>query len=127
MPRKFSIVAVLCAIVLTCGAVLAQTPVVTIPFPVTSGNASGNISVTNTFQSVFSAATAALPRKACAVQNNSAATMFVFFGSISTATSGTSVSLAAGATTNCNIGGVVLQDQVSITGTAGGFFYAAQQ
>lgn len=106
----------------------AQTPVVTYPYGVTSFNSSGSISVTNTFQSVFAASGINTGRVACMVQNNGTNPMWVFFGPIANATKGKSVVLAAGVSVQCNAaGGIVLKDQVSITGTSGDAFFAAQQ
>lgn len=105
----------------------AQSPVVTIPFPVNSDNGSSTITVTNTFQSIWIADTNTTGRTACTVQNNGTNTMWVFFGAIANATKGKSVVLAAGQSTFCNSGNVVLKDQVSITGTLGDAFYAARQ
>ena len=123
----------------------AQTPVVTQPYvQITTQNTSSTIAVTNTFQSVF-AATGALAsysstspgtlgnpvvnkqRAACTLQNNGTHTMYVFFGPLASATTSSSVVLSAGQSVQCNVGGVTLQDQVSITGTSGDAFYAAQQ
>jgi hypothetical protein len=53
--------------------------------------------------------------------------MYVYFGAIASATKDTSVVLSAGQAVNCTVGGITLQDQVSITGTMGDTFYAAQQ
>lgn len=105
----------------------AQNPVITIPNPVTSDNASSTITVTNTFQSIWPADTNTTGRTACTVQNNGTNTMWVFFGAIAGATKAKSVVLAAGQATFCNSGNVVLKDQVSITGTSGDAFYAARQ
>lgn len=105
----------------------AQTPVVTYPYGVTSYNASEKITVTNTFQSVFTASGINTGRNACMIQNNGTHNMYVYFGSIANAITPSSVTLAAGASIQCNAGDVVLKDQVSITGTSGDAFFAAQQ
>lgn len=112
----------------------AQSPVVTQPYAVLSTNASSTVTSTNTFQSIWTALTAnpnAPKRSSCTVQNNSTAspanTMWVFFGPIASATKGNSVVLAGGQAVSCIVGGIVLQDQVSITGTSGDAFFAAQQ
>lgn len=105
----------------------AQSPVVTQPYNVTSFNASGTIAVTNTFQSIWVANTNTRGRAGCTVQNNGTNSMWVYFGPIASATKGASVVLTVGQSTNCNVGGITLQDQVSITGTSGEAFYAAQQ
>ena len=116
----------------------AQTPVTTQPYGVRTLNASSTITITNTFQSVFAANSTTFPntatgRSSCTIQNNGANTMWVYFGPIASATKGASFALSAGTSSvagqsvNCSVGGVVLQDQVSITGTSGDAFYAAQQ
>lgn len=105
----------------------SQTPVVTQPYGVTSFNSSGSISVTNTFQSVFAASGINTGRNACMIQNNGTHNMYVYFGPIANAITPSSVTLAAGASIQCNAGDVVLKDQVSVTGTSGDKFFAAQQ
>lgn len=103
----------------------AQSAVVTQPYARTTTNNSGTIAVTNTFQSIW-AATAG--RAGCTVQNNSATNaMYVYFGPIASATTATSVKLAAGQALTCSVNGIILTDQVSITGTSGDAFYAARQ
>lgn len=106
--------------------IFAQTPVTTQPKGVVSYNSSSTITVTNTFQSIF---VANVNRVSCTIQNNSASnSMWVFFGPVANATKGASVVLAAAQSCGCNPpNGVVLQDQVSITGTSGDAFFAAQQ
>lgn len=85
---------------------------------------SGTIAVTNTFQSIAVAETF---RYGCTIQNNGAATMWVFFGPIASATKAGSVVLSASQSVSCNSAGVVLTDQISITGTATQEFYAGVQ
>lgn len=108
-------------------ALAQQAPVETYQHPVFTRNASGTIAVTSTFQSVFAATSSPARRMACAVQNNGSNNMYVFFGPIASASTGTSVVLVTGQSVNCNTSGAALQDQVSITGTSGDAFYAAQQ
>lgn len=115
------------ALLFSANVSFAVTPVQTQPYPVTSTNASGTIGSTNDFQSVFVASKPNTGRVACTIQNNGANAMWVFFGPIASATNGSSVELAVGQSVNCNSGGVILQDQVSITGTSGDAFFAAQQ
>lgn len=123
------------ALVLLAGAASAQQPVITSPSRVGSVNASGTIAVTNTFQQVFaSALLLAQPRQGCAIQNNGVNTMWVFFGPLASATKATSFQLVPpgvgvqGGSIGCNTGGGgVLQDQVSITGTATEAFTANRQ
>jgi len=108
-------------LLLTTSPLAAQVP----PWTRPSVNSSGTIAVTNTFQSLWANNQA---RSGCTVQNNSARTMYVFFGPIANATLVNSVVLAAGQSANCGApSGVVLRDQVSITGTATDAFFAAAQ
>lgn len=97
----------------------------------TSTNVSSTIAVTNTFQSVIPAPSAAFPptnsRVACTVQNTGTNPMYVFFGPIASATIAKSVVLTTGQAVTCNNDLVSLQDQVSITGTATETFFAAYQ
>lgn len=102
----------------------AQTPVVTQPVPRISNNNSGSVSVTNTFQSIW---VANVNRLSCTIQNNGTHNMYVFFGPIANATLTNSVILLPTLPLNCQIFGVILSDQVSITGTSGDAFFAAQQ
>jgi len=104
-------------------------PVTTLPYTgALNTNNSGTIAVTNTFQPVFLALTGNQRRLNCVVQNNSAAnSMYVFFGPIANATLANSVKLGVGASVNCTGGGISLQEAVSVTGTSGDAFYAAQQ
>lgn len=114
----------LALIVLSSAA--AQSPVITQPYPVTTLNSSSTVAVTNTFQSIWAAAVAPRRRAACLVQNTGTNAMYVFFGPVADATTPTSIKLTAGQFATCNVGGAALQDQVSITGTAGETFYAGQ-
>lgn len=104
-----------------------QSPVVTQPKPVNTGTYSSAISVTNTFQSVLAASTSTTGRVGCLIQNNGSNKMYVFFGPVASAITSNSVQLNSGQTVNCeSVGGAVLRDQVSITGTSGDRFYASQ-
>lgn len=102
----------------------AQAPVTTLPYGVTSANASTTVATTNTFQSVWAANAL---RAGCTLQNKGSATLYVFFGAIASALTTSSVQLTTGQAVSCNAGGTVLRDQVSVTGTSGGAFFAAQQ
>lgn len=124
--RNSLILAALFCLVATL--VVAQAPVITQPYGVTSVNASGTIAVTNTFQSIFAASTGLTGRVSCAVQNKGAADpMYVYFGAIAGATIAKSVKLTTNTMMNCTVFGMILKDQVSITGTATDAFFAAQQ
>lgn len=105
----------------------AQSPVITQPYAVTSQNYSAAIATTNTFQSIWSANTTTRGRAGCTIQNNGSSTMYVYFGPIASATTPNSIQLSGGQSVRCNNSGITLQDQVSITGTAGQRFFAGQQ
>ncbi len=111
------VAATLAAALLTLPALAQQTTR-------TSTNLAGTIAVTNTFQSIDAANTA---RQGCVVQNNGAASMWVFFGPIASATKAKSVVLSTGQSVGCNVFGATLGDQISITGTATQEFFAAVQ
>lgn len=100
---------------------MAQSAVRTTPFGVVSSNLSSTITLTGTFQSIQ---TANSERKSCLIQNNGSNDMRVYFGPIASATSAASAKLSAGSSINCAAGGIVLTDQVSITGTTADAFVA---
>lgn len=118
---------IVCAMLHFAAPAQAQSPVITQPYGVTTQNSSTTIASTNVFQSIWVAPTNTRGRASCTVQNNGTNSMWVFFGPIASATKAKSVVLAAGQNVRCLVGGVALQDQVSITGTSGDAFYAAQQ
>lgn len=106
----------------------AQSPVLTQPYGVqTTVAGSLTITTTNTFQTLWTLSTNTRGRAGCTIQNNASNPMFVFFGTAASALTLKSVRLTGGQSLNCIVGGVVLQDTVSITGTSGDGFYAAQQ
>ena len=106
---------------------IAQTVVKTQPLAVNSSNSSSTIAVTNTFQSIWSQSTTQRGRAGCTIVNYGTNTMWVYFGAIANATKANSIQLAANQPVYCQVFGTVLQDQVSITGTSGDAFFAAQQ
>lgn len=116
-----------------CGVAEAQQPVRTQGQDVISKtpNASTTITVTNTFQVVFTPSTSQQGRQGCTIINYTATSsqiMWVYAGKATdTPTKANSVQLAQNQAYYCNIGGVVLNDQIWITGTAGDPFFAAQQ
>lgn len=105
----------------------AQSPVITQPYPSASHNDSGRITTTNTFQSIWPASTNTRGRAGCLVQNISIHTEYIFIGPIASALTATSLQLAANDTFSCNQGGIVLNDQISITGTSTDLYFAVQQ
>lgn len=102
----------------------AQSPVTTQPYGVASVITSNTIATSNTFQSIFAASTGNTGRSDCLIQNNGAATMFVYFGAIANATTPNSLQLSSGTIFKCGNNGVILKDQISITGTATQRFFA---
>lgn len=91
-----------------------------------SVNASGTITAGGTYQQVFAASPT---RTGCQIQNNSAGptTLYVYAGSLASATHANSMQLvAAQSTFNCTGGFGVQTDQISIDGTTGAAFYANQ-
>lgn len=102
----------------TCPATSSITASLSVA-PLTSGNLSGTIAVTNTFQSI-QVSTAG--RNGCTIVNPSTSDlMWVYFGAIGTATKAKSFIIGGGSPLpgiSCAVGGLgVLTDQVSITGT----------
>lgn len=114
--------AVLASVILAANAYGAT---VVAPSQNSSGNLSGTIAVSNTFQSiqVFNRG-----RTGCLIQNQSTSnTMWVYFGPVASATKAASFILdtAHGLSISCAVGGTsVVDDQVSITGTATDAFVA---
>lgn len=107
----------------------AQSPVYTKTFQ--SGvisPASASITTTNTFQNLFpSSVNITSGREDCIIQNQGLNRMLINFALAPTATISTSMVLAAGATFRCANSGIVIKDAISITGTAGDPFFAAQE
>jgi len=104
----------------------AQSPVTTYPYTTTISNSSANVATTNTFQSIWAASANLTGRTDCIIQNNGAASMYVYFGPIANATTPNSLTLAAAGIFRCGNSGVVTKDQISITGTSGQRFFAIQ-
>ena len=115
----------------------AQQVIYSNPVAATSlgGDASGTITVTNTFQKLWGAANGSLApvpgatatRKGCSIENNGTHNMFVNEGTaIGSATTSNTWIVAAGALFNCNFSGVVLTGEIDITGTGGDAFVAKQ-
>lgn len=106
----------------------AQTPVVTQPYTASISVASKTIASTNVFQSILSASTSVTGRVDCIVQNKAASnSMSLFFGPIANATTPNSLQLSAGSIFRCSNSGVVIKEQLSITGTSGDPYFALQE
>lgn len=107
----------------------AQAPTITTPYGTLTTNNSSTITtgVGGAFQQIWAQSTASRGRVGCTVQNNGSNPMYVYFGAIADATVAKAVKLAVGQAVSCTIGGIVLKDQVSISGTVGEAFYAALQ
>jgi hypothetical protein len=100
------------------------------PLAFSSGNLSSSITTTNTFQTIQIVSKS---RNGCAVQNqstnNSSDTMWVYFdptnsSNCSAATKARSFTLTPGQSINCNVGTIIVSDEVCITGTGGDTFTA---
>lgn len=121
---------VLLALVLTEAMAQSNQPVTTYSLNVASKtpNASSTITVTNTFQVVFTPSTTQNKRQGCTIVNYGTNTMWVYFGQpTDTPTKANSVQLVQNQPVSCATGNAVLNDQVWITGTSGDAFFAAQQ
>lgn len=124
MQRLFLILALIIGVAFSA---YAAEPVVTQPYNATSTITNNTIAVTNTFQKIWNASTATTGRVGCLVQNNGTHTMYVFFGATTSATTQASVQLQAGQSLNCNVGVIVVRNEIAITGTAGDSYYGAEQ
>lgn len=84
--------------------------------PTTTTQASGTVTLGNTFQTVLASNTS---RRGCIIQNQSTHVMFVFMGTLASATAAKSYQLTAlgGArdTFYCNQGPIVMTDNVNVT------------
>ena len=115
----------------------AQTQTVqTLPSSGNSGDASGTIAVTNTFQTLWPQITTGPQRRGCLIINTSTDDQWVYFGPDSdTPTKAKAIPLnkaavggELGGWVSCATGaGSALQDHVWITGTAGDAYVAKQQ
>lgn len=115
--------------ILASAVARAQAPTVTSPYGTNSTNNSSTITtgVGGAFQQVWAASTADRGRVGCTIQNTGTNAMYVYFGAIANATTAKAVKITTGQSVSCNVGGIVLKDQVSISGTTTETFYAAQQ
>lgn len=114
-------------------AASSSAPVTTYAAPVLNGNASGTITVTNTFQSIWAATDFSKPRVGCLVINTSTDRQWVYFGTAPTKATAIPLEAAAataglGGNVSCSTAaGGAAQDQVWITGTSGDTFVATQE
>lgn len=90
----------------------------------TSTVTSGTISVTNTFQSVLAASAT---RKGCLMQNNGTHLMYLYNGPNASATLTNTFQIQPGQPFSCNAPGVVITDNISLTGTSGDAFVVSAQ
>lgn len=108
-------------------------PVVTLPSTGLSGDASGTVAVTNTFQLVWPAPSSSQPRKGCLLVNTAVTVELVYFGPVPVAAGAVPLNPAgtagqAGGAVSCIVGsGTVSEDAVWITGTTGAAYVAKQQ
>lgn len=133
---KLSWLALWGALLFSGAALSASSDVTTSPLGVTivpssgtSGNKSGSITLTNTFQSVFPSAAG---RRTCLIQNTGINDQYVYVGPIAGATKATSFTIGAAAQAGAgggwfscqSLNGLVVVDQISITGTTADTFVA---
>lgn len=107
------------SLLLACPAV-AQTQVRTLPLSTSATNASGTVATTDTFQAVFAANA---NRTGCEIQNIGTNPMYIFQGTLASATKDTSYKLYPATTSfpgvwHCEGGGLVAGDAISLTGTS---------
>ena|SRR5665213_405441 len=97
-------------------------PVQTFPVPRSNlDNQSSTVASTGVFQQVWPANPNRLD---CLIQNLGTHTEYVFSGAVASATTGTSISLAAGQAYYCAFNGITYQGVVSMTGTTADAYYA---
>jgi hypothetical protein len=95
------------------------------PAKATSTATNGTITAANSYQSVLAAAPT---RNGCLIQNRSTDSLKAFLGAPGSATDATSVSIPAGGSFSCNSPGLVVTDQISLTGpTTGDAFTVVSQ
>lgn len=85
---------------------------------------SSTVAVTNTFQTIEAAN---ISRCGGTIQNNGSNTMYVYPGPVASATKAASIVLSPGQSVSLIAPGVVMGDEINITGTAGDAFYAGFQ
>lgn len=105
----------------------AQNPVVTQTYPATAYITSSTISTSNIFQSIWPPSLATTGRTDCLIQNNGAATMYIYFGAVADALTTSSLQLAAGAIFRCANSGIAIRNAISITGTTTQRYFAIQE
>lgn len=113
------------------GVAIAQSAFQTLPSPVNGAtNASGTVTSTNVFQSVFADVPLVAGKQGrtwCLVQNVDSNTAYLFVGAIASATVTAAFAIGPNQYWECNRGGVTIQDQISITGVTGQRFIAFQR
>lgn len=118
------IAAFIVGLLILAGNANAQGLVTTQPLAVTSVISSSSISSTSVFQVAIASST---NRKGCQLQNTSGNTMYVYIGSPAAATTSGSIQLLTKQTYNCTNGGIVLTDQINVTGTSGDTYTTVRQ
>lgn len=106
-----------------------QNPVTTSPQMGAAFGVSGTVLVTNSFQQIFAGQnpTAGQRRLGCTVQNTGSSTLYVYFGLLTAATTVASFQVAPSQAIYCQAGVGVIQDAVSVSGTAGNSYVGALQ
>lgn len=99
---------------------LKNLKVVSVPGPGTTTTANSTIAIGNTFQNALSASAT---RKGCLLQNTSGEIMYIYFGTLGSATLTNTLQIVSGQSISCNTGGIVLTDAVGVTGPTAGNTY----
>ena len=106
-----------------CAPALAQAPY---PWNLNTVTINSTISVTSTFQSALAVQSGG--RHGCLIQNTGTHTEYVYFGAIASATTSNAFQISPGQTISCaSVYGVIAQDAVNITGTAGDGYVVTSQ
>lgn len=97
----------------------------TSPLSAATTTINSTVAVTNTFQIAINANQY---RNACLVQNTGTHVEYIYFGATSSATLSNAFQISPGQTISCAIvNGLVLIDQINITGTAGDGYIVTTQ
>ncbi len=102
----------------------AQGLVTTTPFQATSVISSNTVSVSGTY---VTAITSSATRRGCLLQNTSANTLFLQIGTPTGATTPKSLQLLTKLFFNCASGGIVITDDINVSGVAGDTYVTVRQ
>lgn len=103
----------------------AQGLVTTTPFQATSVISPNTVSATGTY---VTAITSSATRRGCLLQNTSANTLFLWLGSITGITTPKGLQVLTKASFSCSMGGgIVITDDISVSGVAGDTYVIVRQ